>query len=32
MTTGQILRRCYPIVVLGIVAIFVLLVVGGFRN
>jgi hypothetical protein len=32
MTVGQIARRCYPIVVIGLVAMLVLLMVGGFQG
>jgi len=32
MTRGQIARRCYPIVVIGLVAILILLMIGGFRG
>ena len=32
MTARQIARRCYPIVVVGLVTMLVLLMVGGFQG
>ncbi len=32
MTAGQIARRCYPVIILAVVAAFALLIMGGFKT